>query len=559
MPPSASDAQEKGQEARNAADPSEPDPTMSRARASGRRLARRLLSNYALQIVNLGIRLFDQLLFVPLYLAAWGTDLYRDWLVVTAITSFLGTCSFGIDGYFANRFIHAVSTGDAAALRHHMRVALFVSSAISLVLLALLYATLLLVNVSGLLGLSAMGEHNAVLVFVILTLPMWGWFSVMTLHDIYRAYGDFTRGEFIFALYAAAQFLSMLTALALHEPPTVAALCSGLMPIACAVATVIDVTRRYPAVSLGFAVPSREEWRQMVPQSLLYFSGNVSPTVLQNAPMVLFALYDFSAATIVMFNVCRVFTGLTRQIGAQSFAVGSGIEMARQYVLKEYEGCRRLYADTGRIVACIAGVLSGISLPLATPFIRLWTHGSVTADTALVLCFLIGIYFSAPGRASLMLLRYTNHPRAIGWANSLYSLGGILLAMALAWPLGALGVALGFAAMEALGLGFYPPFAVERRFRFSAMRHLLNSFSAGSLAFLLSFAVAYALFDGTHLGLSDGTHLGLMQIVLRVGVWGMLLGPIVVILALSQTHRVRLFAQLGRRFWRRGPERSPIR
>ncbi|HWI28732.1 MAG TPA: hypothetical protein VN668_17280 [Stellaceae bacterium] len=512
---------------------------MARATVTGRRLARRLLGNYALQIVNLGIRLFDQLLLIPLYLLAWGTELYKDYLVLAAISWFLTTCTFGTDDYFASRFIHDVSTGNATALRRHVRTGLFVSSAISVVILSLLYVLVSCVDLTRLLGLHAMSEHDAVLILVVLTLPLWGWYSVMILHDAYRAYGDFSRGECIFALYTSAQLVSVMIALLFHAPPTVVACCYGFMPIVCSVVTIIDVSRRYPTMRLGFAMPTREEWRDMVPQSLLYFTNALAPAITQNAVLIVFALFDFSAATIVTFNVCRVFTGLTRQIGAQSFSIGSGIEMARQHVQQDYEGCRRLYADTGRIVACISGALSGLSLPLAAPFIHLWTHGKIQADAALIVCFLVGIYFSSPGRASLMLLRYTNHARPIAWANSVWSLAGLALAVALAWPLDGVGVALGFAVTEMLGAGLLPPLAVEQRFRFSAWSHLLNSFLAGGLAFVVSFAAAYLLFGNA--------QIGVLQLALRAGLWALAVLPPLILIALPHSERQRLIARLFRR------------
>jgi O-antigen/teichoic acid export membrane protein len=511
---------------------------MATGRVTGAQLARRLLGNYVFQMLNLGIRLFDQLLLIPLYLLAWGTELYKDWLVLTAVVLFLNTCSFGIDDYFSNRFIRAVSTGDAAAMRRQVRVGLCVATMISVAIMVLVYAGLLTLDVTRLLGLSAMGEHTAIMVVLVMTLPLWGWYAVMILHDAYRAYGDFMRGECIFAIYAATQLVSVMICLALRQPPVVVAFCYGFAPMLCAVITVIDVSRRYPEVRLGFAMPTRAEWRELVPQSLLYFTNTLSWPLTQNATIIVFALYDFSAMTIVTFNVCRVFTGLTRMIGAQSFAVGSGIEMARQHVQADHEGCRNLYADTGRIVACIVGALSGISIPLSIPFIHLWTHGAVTADMALILAFLAGIYFSSPGRASLMLLRYTNHARAIAWANGVYSIGGLMLAILLAWRLDGLGVASAFAFTELVGIGLYPPYVVQRQFRFSAFSHLLHSLLIGGCAFALSYAVAHLLFANV--------QLGFVQLVVRLAIWAAVVLPPGIVLILRRGQRTRLFAKLGR-------------
>jgi O-antigen/teichoic acid export membrane protein len=512
----------------------EPDGRMASASVTGARLARRLFGNYLFQMVNLGIRMFDQLLLIPLYLLAWGTELYKDWLVLMAVVLFLYTCSFGIEDYFSNRFLRAVSTGDTAALRRQVRVGMLIASAISAAILLLAYVAIVTLDLKRLLGLSAMSEHTAIIVVLVTTLPLSGWFAVMILHALYRAYGDFTRGECIFAIYAAVQLFSVMICLVLHQPPSVVAFCHGFAPLLCAVITVIDVRRRYPAIRLGLALPTRAEWREIVPQSLLYFTNTLSWPLTQSATLIVFALYDFSATTIVTFNVCRVFAGLTRMIGAQSFSVGSGIEMARQYTQADHEACRRLYTNTGRVVACIAGVLSGVSIPLSTPFIHLWTHGTIAAEPALILIFLAGIYFSSPGRASLMLLRYTNHARSIAWANGVYSVGGLMLAVLLARPLGGVGVAAAYAFTEVVGIGLYPPLMVKRRFGFSAFRHMLQSFLMGACGFAVSYAVAVPAFMDVRGG-------GILALAPRAVLWAAVVLPVGVLLIVPRAQRDRLF------------------
>ena len=523
----------------------QPDAAMARAgRASSFVLARRLFGNYVLQVMNLGIRLIDQLLLIPLFIFAWGTELYRDWLVLTALVWFLYSFSFGVEDYFSNIFLQAAAKGDRAALERQVKIGLFISSLIAVTVLASLYCAAGLVGVSRLLGMTAMDGQTATVVLAIMTLPLWCWYQTMVLHGVYRAFGDFSRGECIYAMYSSAQLIGAAIALALRQPPAIVALCYGSMPILCALVTAIDVRRRYGS-GIGIAVPTRAELREIVPRSLMYFAGTLSMPLTQQVPLLVLGLFDVSAAALVTFNVCRIFTGLTRMIGVYSFSVGTGIEMARQLIQEDRDGCRKLYADSGRIVSCLAGLLGGFSIPFAAPFVAIWTHGAVSADAALVVCFLAGIFFASPGRPALMLLSYTNNAHAVAVANGIYAVLGLLLSLVLAGPLGPLGVAIALSATEILGIGVYPPAVVSRRFQFGAARHALNSLFAGGCICVLSYAVSMELFQGA--------HLHPVALIARAAGWAAIMAVPTALVVLPQTQRVRLLGAMRRYTMRSRP------
>jgi O-antigen/teichoic acid export membrane protein len=533
------------------ADPAQDDPDMRAAQtvtanedaatenettARGARLVRRLLGNYLFQTMNLGVRLVENLLLVPLYIYAWGPILYKDWIILFALASFLSWCTLGIDEYFGNLFLRDVSLGDFATLRRRVRLSLFVATCVTLVICVPLYAVLAFGDFRSMLRLSVMDDATALHCLVAMTLPLWVWFGAAVLRGCYRAYGDFSRGECIFAIYNASQIGAAAVALALKVPPQGLAFVFMTGPILYAVGMTIDIRRRYPEVTLGFAIPTAREWREIVPQSLYYFTSPLATALNMNGILLFFGAMGIGALETVQFNVLRVFTGITRQLGANSFAIGSGIEMARQMNQGDRAACQRLYAATGRIVSIIGGVLAGVSLPLSGPFVTLWTHGTVAADRPLILSFLIGIMLAAPGRASLMLLRYTNNANAVAWSSAAYAFGGLALMVPLASHWGGFGVALAFAITETAAIGLYPPIVVSRTFHFGAARHLGESYLAGALAFAVSYGAAAALFAGM------APHP--LSILLRLLAWAACALPSSVFLVLSREQRRRLAAPL---------------
>src|SRR5262249_26929422 len=223
--------------------------------ARGARLARRLVSNYVFQTMNWGVRLVEQLLLIPLYITAWGTVFYKDWIILYALVAFLGWCTLGTDEYFGNLFLHSVSVGDRAALRRQMRTGLFTAMAVTVLIFALLYGALLTTDLPHLLGLEAIDEGTALFCLIAMTLPMWTWYASGLRHAVYRAYGDFSRGECISAIYNVTQIASVALLLALKQPPQIVCLPYATLPVVYGLAMLIDIRRRYPELALGFAMP----------------------------------------------------------------------------------------------------------------------------------------------------------------------------------------------------------------------------------------------------------------------------------------------------------------
>src|SRR5258708_19476435 len=99
----------------------ERSPEPSKAGAAG---SRRLFSYYAFQLLNQFIRICGQLVLVPLFLASWGPELYKDWVVVSSVAIFLGICDFGISIYFLNRFIDLIARRDLTTFHAALATAL---------------------------------------------------------------------------------------------------------------------------------------------------------------------------------------------------------------------------------------------------------------------------------------------------------------------------------------------------------------------------------------------------------------------------------------------------
>jgi O-antigen/teichoic acid export membrane protein len=494
---------------------------------------RRLAVNYFFQLLNQLVRICEQLLLVPLFLSAWGTDIYKDWVVLYAIMVFLTSCNFGTETYFGNRFIDFVARNDREAFRRELMTSLFCTLAVGALVLGASYAVLF--GYSG--GLLPSGLEAATIYrcLLLMTLPVVFIFAQQTLLTVYRAEGEFSRGECAYAIYACVQMIAVTIALAAKLPPTAAASVYLVMPGLLLIGIMIDLKLRYRDIVFGLRVPTLADLRRILPQSLLFFTLPLSLALVQSGPVMLFGAMGVAALPVLSYTLIRTFTGLTRQ-AANQFAVGSGIEMARHQVRGEGEACRRLYDATGQIVTILVGLFGGFTIWAADPFLTLWTHGTVHSNEIMVLGFLGGIFLAAPGQAALMLLNYTNtaKPLAIAWCSQAFV--GLALSAALVPVVGVVGAAFSFAAAESVAVGFWLPLVVQRRFGFSAIHHLARGFVWGVLAFGWSAFVAKLAFE---LGLS-----GFKGLAATVALWAIVALPPFALFAMPARYRKAVLSRL---------------
>ena len=88
-----------------------------------KRLIQGIGANFLGQIINLASRV----LLVPLFLTAWGAEVYGEWLLLTSIVAYLSLTDLGGQLYIVNRLTQAYAQGDIPLFRKilHTGLSLF--------------------------------------------------------------------------------------------------------------------------------------------------------------------------------------------------------------------------------------------------------------------------------------------------------------------------------------------------------------------------------------------------------------------------------------------------
>src|SRR5215831_18394727 len=133
---------------------------------------RRLIRGLGAGLLGHAISLIGRVLLPPLFLQAWGVEIYGEWLVLTALVAHLVFSDFGAGMYITNRMTQEFAIGDFKALRKTLQTAMALFYVLPTVFLILFAGITLLVPVRGVLGLTTLTEGVAKFVVILLVLQV---------------------------------------------------------------------------------------------------------------------------------------------------------------------------------------------------------------------------------------------------------------------------------------------------------------------------------------------------------------------------------------------------
>jgi O-antigen/teichoic acid export membrane protein len=498
-------------------------------------LIRRLLAGYGIQGVNVTVMLLLQLLVIPIFLSYWGQQVYGDWLTLSAAAGFMALADLGFGGALANHLRASWSRGDGVAFRRTIRMGLSVHAG-----LAVLAAVAVLILATGLdlptrLGVANQTDATAIFILLcftnLLTTPRW------LFTTIYSARGEFGREGSLNLLYYGGQILVQGTSVVLGATPVetaVACLATSLLlgwtPL------LVDLMRHHSDVPLRPQRPTLAELKDLTAKAPYYLVPAVALSLQLQMPVVLLGMFAGSAAAVV-FTTMRTFTGLTRQVTTQLFIVTS-MEMARQHDQQDKGGLLHLYAQSGRLIAGMTGLLAGLSLVLGPTFFALWTRGTIVFDPALASVFLGTILVLGPTFGCVWLLRHTDHPETVAAGFALQTVLGITLCLLLlAAGLGPVGAALGVGVAELVAPGLQSMVVVGRLLRVQMLVVALPIYGTTVLALALGAGAALEA-----VRLAPGS--GIVGLGVAAGLWAVLVAVPAFALLLDARQRTRFRRRL---------------
>ena len=291
--------------------------------------------------------------------------------------------------------------------------------------------------------------------------------------QIYRAYGEYSRGVMIESVSSLCIVVAALAAALGGAGPGVLALTYILAQLVFAWGILLaDLKRRYPKLRLWPLPPTALELRDAALAMRWYALTYAAPTMWLQAPVLLLSALGLGGPVVVTFVLHRTLVNFGRNIVAM-LSTSAGVELAPHVHSGNTAMIERGMSYLGRSVAAIGGVMAAGLLTFGAAIIELWTGKSDLFDMGAMFWLVVPAIVVAPAIPLVYLAHYADIPKqqAIGQVSQ------TIIAVALAAPLasgfGAAGVAFAMAAGEIVSIGLVLPILLTRRLGITYWRHAI--------------------------------------------------------------------------------------
>jgi O-antigen/teichoic acid export membrane protein len=129
-----------------------------------KRLFKGIGANFLGQIINIASRI----LLVPLFLLAWGADIYGEWLLLSSMVAYLALTDMGGAVYIGNRMTQAFAHRDTQLFRKILHTGLLLFIVIPLVVFSIFIAVIFFFNPASFLNISLTSHRTIILVLTLL-------------------------------------------------------------------------------------------------------------------------------------------------------------------------------------------------------------------------------------------------------------------------------------------------------------------------------------------------------------------------------------------------------
>jgi len=432
------------------------EPVARRASASG--AAGRIARGLAANIGGIGVTLVVQLVSVPVFLAAWGVPKYGEWLVLSAVPTYVALSDLSFSSVAGNSMVMLVAQGkrtDAVTLGRRLWSIVTVMTGI-----AVLAAVAIALVFGGALGNGAAipaSEAQVVLVALFVQVAVGNQYGV--LDAWYRAGGRYPLGTTLRQVGRLFEFGALMSAVLLGARPGIAAVAFLAGSVVGFATSWVVLRRAVPWSTFRLERPHLQTFRDLLAPGVAFMAFPIGNSLsLQGMTIVVGGTLGVTA--VVAFSTTRTMTRIALlAMGSINNAIWP--ELSRSVGADRLDEARAILRRSVQL-ALVGSLSLVIVLALVgQSIIRWWTNGVVNAPLELLYILLVVmIGYSIWSTCSSVLLATNRHRRLAG-----VYLGGTIVALLAAVPLtiafGLAGTAVALLAIDATTVVYAFPAALR--------------------------------------------------------------------------------------------------
>jgi O-antigen/teichoic acid export membrane protein len=385
------------------------------------------------------VNVLGNLLLVPLFLRAWSTSVYGEWLTLSSAVAYLSTLDFGVQTYAVNRLTQAYKANNLDDYRDIQHTAIRFYALIAFCGTAIAFGLACLLPFRTIFNIQNASVWETRAVITLLAAQVLTFLLANFISSAYQTMGDLALSEWIYQLQRAALLVALAVVL-LFKPPMWAAAAVQLVPIGITITGVfLHLRRRFPQVRPGIKAKRHGLLRTMMGPSLLFgLIALAQLLTLQGSTLIIATAISSAAVALyvtsrTLANLARQFLGLLSSASWTEFTLldsggnRSGLKLAFHVLLA--------VGGSGCIAIAASLWFEGASV------IATWTGGKLVADVTVLRLLLLQVVLGVPWIAASTVGVTTNQHRRLAISYIVSS---------------TLGIGISFAGVHRFGLAAVP-------------------------------------------------------------------------------------------------------
>jgi O-antigen/teichoic acid export membrane protein len=398
------------------------------------------------------VTILAQIVSVPVFLHSWGPKLYGEWLILSAIPTYIAFSDVGFGNVAANDMTMRVASGDRdGALVTFQSTWLFVSITSLLVVLCFMGGAWMM-PLGRWLNLSSTTPEDARLIVTLLCA-----YSLLCLQaDLttagFRCEGNYALGMLVKNLLRLTEVLTVTVFVAAHARPIQAAATYLVMRAIGTPVMALLMMRKCAWLRYGLRYATRERTKSLAVPAVAFMAFPVG-SALSLQGMVLVIAAVLGPIAVAIFSTMRTLTRFGFQL-MEAFKNSVWPELSRAYGVQNWALARRLHR-----VACQASLWSSLGSAIFLFFagnriIEVWTHGRIVMDVAAFHWLLLVIVANSFWYTSSVVTVASNTHERVAAVYLAGTAASLLIARLLIPSFGISGAAMALLAIDLI-VGWY--------------------------------------------------------------------------------------------------------
>jgi O-antigen/teichoic acid export membrane protein len=412
----------------------------------------RLIRGFGATALGPVVTAIVQIVSVPVFLHFWGVSLYGEWLIISAIPTYLALSDLGFGNVAANDMTMLVAAGDRKSALETFQstwaLILLTSALVEISILSVIW----FLPLTRWLNLSSIHVPEVRLIVILFSAYIVFVLQTDLITTGFRCEGNFAYGMLINNVMRLAEFAITITSVARGAKPLQVVALLLISRIVGVFLMARLMRRKSPWLHYGFRCARFASVRRLASPAVAFMAFPAGSALsLQGMVVVVgIVLGPIAAAT---FSTIRTLTRFGFQI---MDAIKNSVwpELSAAYGAQNWELARRLHRTACQAALCLSLAAGALLLVGGDRIFKFWTHGRVNLDVGAFRWLLLGIVANSFWYTSSVVTIASNTHERVAALYLAGTAGSLILARYLMPHFGISGAAMSLLVID-LVLGWY--------------------------------------------------------------------------------------------------------